>query len=447
MFFGFNINWFGFQSSYWDNKNKIIVNSITTSLKDDFKGAIYRYPGGSVANRFDWEKSIGPVDDRPKQKPVNWHKPVVSFFGFQEFLDFVNSIDGIPWVVNNLYGDYEKEDQIGLLTNKAKKWANYSIIQKQNIERWEIGNELDRGKYQWSAEKYSNRAKIMGEAIKTIDPNAKFVSMLRDFDVEGHGSANKYNRQLAKKSLSFTTEFALHQYYDGPSITNRLKHICSSINEIKKETEKDISIWITEHARWPRAKNKPINWNSEKYQTYNLQSAISVADYIIAVSGLPEVKSAFYHSLSSTDSPWTLFHKVDNSIRRSIVYRSLQILRKNMLSEVLGLDIRSKNNSNYYGGYDIRASVQTNREKTKYNIWLVNRSNSEAKITFKIPQLSSQKKKAVMLSLFDSNLNRNNMNKRGELFPVSSTLDLMFGQSGEVNIKTPGQSVSTILIQ
>lgn len=447
-FFGFNINWFGFQRSYWNDRENKIVDSLTNLLKNDFYMAIYRYPGGSVANLFDWESSIGPYESRPKQKPVYWHEPLVTKFGFQEFLEFVSSAGGKSWIVNNLYGSYDKEHLAPTLADKAGKWAKYVNSHHYNIERWELGNELDRGKYRWSAEKYSERAKIVGNEIHLNNPNATLVAMLRDYNVDGKGSANKYNEELLAKLNSQEYEYALHQYYDGPtggpSIPNRLVHICSTIDEVKKANDGIASIWITEHARWPHAK-KPIDWKIEKQQTYSLQSAISVADYIIAVSSLPEIEGAFIHALSNENGPWTLFHKVTNSIRPSLVYRSLQLLRKNMLSEVLDVIIQSKNISNYFGGYDIRASVQTNLEHTKYNVWLINRSNREVTVILKIPELASRTTNAAMLSLFDTNLNKTNVDS--ELSPVSTKLNLVFNNIGEVKLNTPGQSVSTILIE
>lgn len=450
-FFGFNINWFGFQQSYWNDQENKIIDSITNSLNSDFNGAIYRYPGGSVANYFNWVSSIGPVENRHNQITFSWNNPSVTKFGYQEFLDFVKSVNGKPWIVTNLYGGYdkkEKEEDIKILANIAKEWVKYTLLQKQKVKRWELGNELDRGRYRWTPEKYSFRAKKIGEAITINDPNAKLVSMLRDFNVEGHGSGNKYNRQLAAKLAILDNEFALHQYYDGPpggpSIPNRLTHICSSIAEIKKESDKEISIWITEHGRWPHAM-KPINWKVERLQTYNLQSAISTADYIIAVSQLPDVKGAFIHALSKANGPWTLFHKVNDKIVPSIVYNSLLLFRKNMLSEVLETEIKSKNTSNYYGNYDVRASVQTNPERTKYNIWIINRAKEEATITLVMPQLASMKTSAVMRSMYDIDLNKSNI--PNELLPVSSKLNLTFSLIGEVRVKITGQSISAIQIR
>ncbi|MES9993377.1 MAG: hypothetical protein ABW098_15615 [Candidatus Thiodiazotropha sp.] len=448
-FFGFNINWFGFQRSYWDEQQNKVVESITRSLKNDFSGAIYRYPGGSVANRFNWESSIGPVEERSSQKPVSWHKPVISKFGYEEFIDFVNSVHGKPWIVNNLYGDYDKEKKIGILSKNAENFVEYTLSRKQLIERWELGNELDRGKYRWPAEKYTTRAKKVGETIKSKDPNAVLVSMLRDYNVEGRGSGNEYNKILATNMAGFVNEFALHQYYDGPpggpSIPNRLTHICSSIAEIKNEIKDDISIWITEHGRWPHT-TKPINWKIEWLQTCNLESAISVADYMIANSKLPEVKGAFIHALSKHNGPWTLFHKVNGSIRPSLVYSSLRLLRNNMLPDVLDIAIQSKNVSNYFGNYDLRASVQTNPKQTEYKIWVVNRAKDEALTTLIIPKLSSQIRNGVMLSLFDDDLNKNNLHTTEELLPINSNKQLVFNNNGETIIKIPGQSISVLSI-
>jgi hypothetical protein len=116
-----------------------------------------------------------------------------------------------------------------------------------------------------------------------------------------------------------------------------------------------------------------------------------------------------------------------------------------MLSEVLETEIKSKNTSNYYGNYDVRASVQTNPERTKYNIWIINRAKEEATITLVMPQLASMKTSAVMRSMYDIDLNKSNI--PNELLPVSSKLNLTFSLIGEVRVKITGQSISAIQIR
>ena len=47
---------------------------------------------------------------------------------------------------------------------------------------YELGNELDRSEYQWSHEKYIERARGTIEAIGEVDQDARFVAFLREFD-------------------------------------------------------------------------------------------------------------------------------------------------------------------------------------------------------------------------------------------------------------------------
>jgi alpha-L-arabinofuranosidase len=449
-FFGFNLNWVGFQHSYWNYRTKSINDSVVNFLRETFHGAIYRYPGGSVSNRFDWQSSVGSILDRQKQKAVDWKPPIVAEFGFKEYMDFVDSVNGYPWIVTNLQGNFYKEIAIDVLADNAKHWAEYSQHLRPSIVRWELGNELDRLSYKWTPKKYSKRAIEVANAIKDVDDQAKFVSILRDYNIKGHGSANDYNMNLIHMIKNIKPDYALHQYYDSPTgwgaIPKRLKHLCSSIGVLRKSTNDNPAIWITEHARARTSKTNENSWKKHYSKTFDLQSAISVSDYLIALTHLPDVEGAFIHSLAVSDGPWAMFHSTKKGIKPSIVYSALKILRDSMLDEVLETSIKSQNHSDYRGGYDIRASVQTNPERNRYSIWIVNRANEDKIVTLKIPKLASKHTDVVVTSLYNKDLHINNMQKAHELAPISNNVKLTFNNKGEGRLSIPHQAITTVII-
>lgn len=449
-FFSFNIEWVGFQYSHWDSKNKIVNADVIDFLNNDFKGAIYRYPGGTVSNHFNWKFSTGKVGNRTKQKAVNWSDPLTTEFGFNEYLKFLDSVNGIPWLVTNLHGGFSTEYDIEQLADLAFDWVKETNNLNVKILRWELGNELDRGKYKWTFSKYSQRANIIKKSIKRSKPTAKYVLFLRDFDVEGEKSSYSYNRNLIKKDNDALSEFALHQYYDqpngGPSVKNRLQYLCSCVEEVEKQKRDSPSIWVTEHARAP-VKITKKGWKDDYKKTYDLQSALSVADYLTGLSKISGVKGAFIHSLSSSNGPWSLFHVNNKKVKPSLVYWSIKLLRNDFMPNVLETDIESLNNSSYLGGYDFRASVFTNRDYKKYKIWMVNRSSSKIEVRLKIPKLASKKVKAKITSLYSERLTDNNKSSYREIKPKQEYIILEFDKYGETVTYNNKYAVTTILIE
>ncbi len=103
-FFGFNIEWVEFQLSLWDSATQRVKPDAVEFLKA-LPGAVYRYPGGTVSNYFEWRNAIGDVRLRKAQSAVPWTgPPLVVQFGLVEYLKFVQSVGGRPWYVLNLYG-------------------------------------------------------------------------------------------------------------------------------------------------------------------------------------------------------------------------------------------------------------------------------------------------------------------------------------------------------
>lgn len=92
-FFGFNLEWVGFQEDFWDKQAMAVKPEVIAALRA-FPGAVYRYPGGTVANHFNWLVSVGPRSTRPAKRAVEWKGPIVAHFGFREYLDLLSAVQG-----------------------------------------------------------------------------------------------------------------------------------------------------------------------------------------------------------------------------------------------------------------------------------------------------------------------------------------------------------------
>ena len=165
-----------------------------------------------------------------------------------------------------------------------------------------------------------NRAQTVMAAVRKVDPKARFVAMMADFDAQSDRgiNASQYNTALAKGLKdSGITEFAQHLYYDGepdgPPVTNRIDHLCQSIADAEKGgvPAKDVGFWVTEHARWPEGQGEA--WNRNWRQSGDLGASIGLADLIITSTQLPQVKGTDLHALHGSTGPWPMFHQPEGA--------------------------------------------------------------------------------------------------------------------------------------
>lgn len=450
-FFGFNLEWIGFQEDVWDSRTGAVRPEVTEALRA-FPGAVYRYPGGTVANYFDWQASVGAQIQRPPRKAVGWRPPLAAQFGFREYLHFVKEVGGQPWLVANLYGDYEGERDVAVLAAAAGKWAAEARAATQSgappVLRWELGNELDRDRYRWPSEKYTARALNVAEAIRAADPAARFVGMLEDYDAQPPLSARNYNAATARALAALAPDYALHLYYDGkpggPPIPQRLRHLCASADTVAETSGQSSAIWVTEHARWPHGRVDDPDWKKNWGETTNLEGALAVADMVIALSQTPKIEGAFLHSLAGTYGPWPLFHGTRSGLKPSAVYWALRVLREGMLDQVLETHTTSRGDSGYAGGYDLRASVLANAKRSKFALWAVNRYSNTISVKLVLTEMAGKTVAAHLATLGDPNVSANNIHDGQRLLPIRRPVAIAFDADGQGQVSLPANSVTLI---
>lgn len=457
-FFGFNIEWVEFQASLWEPATRSVNRDVVEWLRA-FPGAVYRYPGGTVANNFDWQRAVGTPTQREPQRAVEWRGPLVADFGIREYLDFVAKVDGNAWYVANLFGRYGEERSSSEMAREAKLLARrLHEEQKQGrpaVIRWELGNELDRDRYLWRPEKLGAVAQAVSQAIRSEMPDAKFISASQDWDAlkKTQGiDAVTYNRSLASLLSGKVAGFSGHHYYDGrpwgPSVAHQIRQHCKNSAALNHEKEQGAEIWVTEHGRTPMGTPADTNWKSNWQQTGNLAAAISVADMAIALAADPLIKGQFIHALHATNGPWPLFHRDADSSRfaPSAVYWGMRILRQHMLENVIASEAGSANRSGYEGGYDVRGLMMANADRSTYALWLVNRHVQPVEIKVGIDVFSGRTVQATMdfLSAPDSAIS--NYGGISRLRPRQKTSAVTFDSRGDASIELPPNSVIGITL-
>ncbi|GAC1409672.1 MAG: hypothetical protein NVSMB6_09690 [Burkholderiaceae bacterium] len=379
--FGFNVPWSGFQKGYFRN------GAVRPELLDylaAFPGAVYRFPGGSPSNWFEWKKTVGPVAQRPPMHS-EFGRYAVAKFGLSEFANFVGAVNGRALITLNLAGPYQTNPRGSVIAADAVALMLYVANRTSlgctgglgcKLMAWELGNELDWGPYHWSAQTYSQRAKEVLEATAAIAPRAVWIvnGATAPWDATSSG-ANGYNASLASHLGGRAKGIAIHPYYDGISVPSAAAYV-AEFGKTWARRRPDAKVYVTEHGRWP---TKPLlgTWESNWYQATGLGGAISSADFVISLIGNPAVAAAAWHALS-IEGPWQLIrlNAAKDVLYPSPVYWGLRALREGFLDQVVETRYSPPGTADYGGGYDLRLVGMTSVDGRQVSLLGVNRSKS-----------------------------------------------------------------------
>lgn len=406
---GFNLEWKTFQRDIWKDAVQN-VEPVAGAVLSQWPGMIYRFPGGTVSNFLDLNLATGDRLHRPKQKAVSWDEPEGMTFGLMEYAKFVTEVQGAPWVVANIFGRIEGADSIEVL---RPKWEALAARLKEmgGVGTIELGNELYLDRYGMTPEQYVERANAAAEVFGKQLPQAKFVVALSDFDVRSHRKADYNSRVLSKLKID-SVAFAQHSYYDGPPggppIPNRLRAICDSIAQIKGSGRRQPVVWLTEHARWPGGKTSDPDWKKLWGKSNNLEAAISVADFTLATSQIPEVHGAFLHSLAGTSGPWSFFMRDNSAVLRSALAEAQSLLMHLGDAEVMATRTVSPKGGGWGSDYDTRGVILRSGRDGTWQLLAINRSGKPLDGSVVIPALTNVAVTAIMRSVSGSMSDTNN---------------------------------------
>ena len=381
--FGFNVPWYDFQTSYYVNKK---TYSDLVSLLQPFKGAAYRYPGGTPSNTFEWRKAIGKVETRPSMHHDfgQYAKPI---FGVDEFIKFVKDVDGSALWTVNLAGPYKGVWSQQKIASEVVALINYISSPMQfgciggsgcRITALELGNELDFGSNSYTAEHYISLAEKVIAATSNMS-EITWIANGRTAPWNINSGYRVYNRQLAEKLANKVKGIAIHPYYDGmdvPAVYNYVKQY----GDTWRSYRSDGAMYITEHARWPDD-NRFGAWSDNWYQTTSLGGAISVSDFILTSMPNPAVEMANMHALSAI-GPWKFIRLDKNTatVYPSALYWGMRVLREAYLDDVVQSILIQPKEIKYSGGYALNVVAMSNGDDTEASLLGVNRNAKPYKL-------------------------------------------------------------------
>ena len=206
-------------------------------MLEDLKPRFMRFPGGCYVegeyrngdrNRFEWKKTIGPIEERPGHWNINWNYRSSDGFGFHEMLQLSEDIGAVPLFVVNVglghgwYQDINDLDEFIQEALDAIEYANGDVTTTWGAKRAanghpepfglkyiEIGNE-NYNYNMWNnsdqSYQYPERYYKFYQAIK-----AKYPDIVCIGDVEAWGTDNLSWRN------SYPVDVVDEHYYRNPA--------------------------------------------------------------------------------------------------------------------------------------------------------------------------------------------------------------------------------------
>lgn len=398
-FFGLNLEAQIFESDYVDPASGEVKPDLMRYFKA-MPDTVYRYPGGLMANHFNWEWAMGRRPMRRAQKLGGWAAPAPAQFGVDEYLGFLPRVEGRFWYTLNINGwsdsSMEGEQPSDQMADSNARLAAHIVASGvPGPHFYQLGNELDRSEYEWSTDKYIQRARDTVRAVAPVDPQARFVAFLRDFNLKYHksdgGSPYKPFNKAVLDALPMVDDLSFQYYYDDADNANvrssipwRLRMFKAAIRDAGEARHgRTPNVWITEHGR---SRNSEMRGRGANAFTSGMGGAISAADFWVAVAQMPAIQGAFLYSVGQ----WNIFSNERRAAYPMPVYWALRVLRQIKLPNVVATSTTSPNASGYVGGYDVRAVALADDARGRFGFWMVNRAAKAQAVTVKLPELAGR---------------------------------------------------------
>ena len=181
-----------------------------------------RFPGGcfvegqiSPENAFRWERTIGPIEERPGHWNVNWGYRTTDGIGFHEYLQMAEDLGAKPLYVVNVgiwHGGQTPVDSLQPWIDEtlaALEYANGDVTTKYgalraknghpapfNIEYLEIGNENNQPDPRQQSDHYYDRFKLFKEQILKKYPKMHLIGNVAAWGTDTPMSDSKESVEL-----------------------------------------------------------------------------------------------------------------------------------------------------------------------------------------------------------------------------------------------------------
>lgn len=305
---------------------------------------IIRYPGGNFVSGFNWEDSVGPVENRPRRLELAWNVTETNEFGLHEFCKWAKQANSDVMMAVNL--GTRGADAARNLVEYCNHPGNtyYSDLRRKNgaeapfkIKTWCLGNEMD-GPWQMgnkTAVEYGRLACETAKVMRMIDPSIELVAC--GSSGIGMPTFGAWEAEVLEHTYDHADYISLHQYYgnhdnDTPNFLARTldmdKFISSVISTCdyvgaKKRSKKKINLSFDEWNVWYHSNGEPHTpWSEAPAQLediYNMEDALLVGSMLITllrhadrvkIACLAQLVNVIAPIMSSPEGAWrqTIFY-------------------------------------------------------------------------------------------------------------------------------------------
>ena len=210
-------------------------------LVNELKLSSIRYPGGNFISGFNWEDSVGPLEQRPKKLDLAWRAIEPNTFGLNEFMKWVGMVSCDPIMTINLgtrgvdaarnlveYCNFSKDSYYSDLRR------SHGVEDPYKIKTWCLGNELD-GPWQIAsktADEYGRVASEAGKVMKWVDPAIELVAV--GSSTSRMENYPEWDKTVMMHTYDIADYISLHHYIDRRSLFGEIS-AKTFFNEKEKE--------------------------------------------------------------------------------------------------------------------------------------------------------------------------------------------------------------------
>ena len=131
--------------------------------------------GGSTIEGYEWERGIGPWDERQPFSTV-WGGLEENFVGIDEFIRLCRYVDAEPLICVRWTGKKPEDAAAEVEYANGGPQTHWGVLRAQNghpepygVKFWQIANEVD-------VPEYNNSVRAFADAMRRADPTIKLVS-------------------------------------------------------------------------------------------------------------------------------------------------------------------------------------------------------------------------------------------------------------------------------